>query len=146
MDEKKFWLGLGVGLLAWFLYLYPAMKDWIVGNYVVAFFIITGIYLFIALKYVFNINPIANPKAFLAFFLIWWALDLLMPPYLVNMSGPISTDPTIFTSDVVTYRLWGQTSDIGYYLTFIITPLMLLFVTRRLLSRQSFFAKVKAEI
>ncbi len=146
MDEKKFWLGLAIGLLAWFLYLYPAMKNWIIGNYVLAFFIITGIYLFIALKYVFNINPIANPKAFLAFFLIWWALDLLMPPYLVNQQGPISTDPTIFTSDVVTYRLWGQTGDIGYYLTFIITPLLLLFVTRRLLSKQSFFAKVKQEI
>lgn len=146
MDEKKFWVGLAIGLLAWFLYLYPAMKDWIIGNYIMAFFIITGIYLFIALKYVFNIDPIGNPKSFLAFFLIWWALDLLMPPYLVNMQGPISSDPTIFTSDVVTYRLWGQAGSIGYYLTFIVTPLLLLFVTRRLLSKQSFFAKVKERV
>lgn len=146
MDEKKFWIGLAVGLLVWFSYLYPAMKDWIVANYILAFFLIMGVYLFIALKYVFNIDPVKSPKAFLAFFLIWWALDLIMPPYLINMGGPISQDPTIFTSDVITYHLWGQSGYIGYYLTLIVTPLLILFITRRLLSKQSFFSRVKQEI
>lgn len=146
MDEKKFWIAMSVGLLAWFVFLYPALKDWIVQNYIMAFFVITGVYLFIIMKYVFKTNPLSSPKMFLVFFLIWWGLDLIMPPYLVGQQGPISQDPTIFTSDVITYRLWGQTGDIGYYLTFIVTPLLLLFVTRSLLSRNAFFKKVKEQV
>jgi len=146
MDEKKFWIGLMVGLFIWFSYLYPTMMGWITENYIPAFFIITGIYLFVTMKYIFNINPLSNPKTFIAFFLIWWGLDLMLPPYLVNMQGPISQDPTIFTSDVITYKLWNQMGTTGYYLTFVVTPLLLLYITRKLLTKKAFFSSVQESV
>ncbi len=144
MDEKRFWIGLTVGLFAWFAWLYPMMKTWIASNAFMAFFIIMGIYLYVVMEYIFKISPLKNPTKFLAFFLIWMAFDIVVFPYLVSPAGLISTDPNIYTSsDVVVYNAIHQTGDIGYYMTFVLVPIALLYAARKLLSQKSFFGGIR---
>ena len=150
-SEVKFWLVLVVGLVAWFMYLYESVKPTIIANPMVSFFLVEAAFCFISMKWIMKINPLSEIKTFLSFLVILIAFDLITPPYLVNTNGPITSDPTVFTSDVVIWGLWSNVSglapDVLYILTFIVTPILLLFIAWHLVeSSSSFYAGMKSAI
>jgi len=146
-SEMKFFLVFAGILVVWFNYGYFQLQGWITQNFFVAYMVLTGIYVFLAMKLILDVNPLADIRKFAAFFLVSFAFDIIAFPYLVTPME-LATDNIYanISSDVFIYRLLGQTGIIGYNLTFVVAPIAMLYVARRLISKGTFTNYVKQSV
>jgi len=150
-NRLKFLIVLAVLSAAWFSYGYGQVNPWIGDNPILSFFVIWLVFDAILMMYVFKLNPLKYMKVFAAFFIVGIALDILIPPYLVSQAGLVSSDPTIITSDAVFYQMWQMTGlvaspVIGYYLTMVLTPVLLIALAGIMLGEDEFFEQIKQQL
>lgn len=138
-ERKLFLLLIGLFSLV-VLFVIPTIYT--INNYILSFLIFSSVYAFIVSKYVLK----TNGKITLAFILIVFAFDIVMPPYLVTATGLASTDPNALVStDVFVYSILPQSipQNINYYLTYVFIPVLMLFIARALVNKGSFNNLIK---
>lgn len=131
--EKKFWIAFPIGLLIWFNIIYPFAKDILAANFLISFLAFVIIYTFF-IGWILDFDSIGQ---YLAFFMVFFAVDLIAFPYIVSPVGLVTTSPyATFSSDVFIWQIIGIGGIIGYNITFVLIPTLMLFIARQLVSRK----------
>jgi hypothetical protein len=132
-EHDKFWLFLAVGLFIVFNYVVSSIESLILSSFLLVFFIVRGLYVYVLMDWGFGIKPFRNLSKFAAIFMLTMAFDIMLPPFLVTMTGLASTDPfAVLSSDVAIYQLFNLSGTIGYNIVFVAMPVILIFLATRI--------------
>lgn len=129
-------------LTLWFGIFFDQIIEWATQNYIFAYGVFLLGYVFLIMKYVLEIDPLKSLKKYVAFLLVFLAGDIVIFPYLIGKTGPVTTNAGAnLSSDVFVYNFINN-----FYLTFIVVPLVFLVVARMLVKKERFMTFVKQSV
>ena len=125
-SEKIFFILFPIVLLSWFSFGYFAVRQWLAGNILIGFLIIFELWLFVQLRFIQGIKIEKDIPFFISFSFGALAFDIISIPYLVVPGGLASADVyALMSSDVFFYKLLGLGGWVGYLITYVVIPTLL---------------------
>ena len=154
--ENRLFLLIFISLFIWFYFILDLLLPYILNNFLISYIAFIFVYIFLVMKYILDIDPMNDTKHYMAFVLVFLALDIIMFPILITKEA-IADYPAQaqLSSDIFIYKLIAsipivntvfQTHIMKYVFVYIIAPTIMLIMARWLTTKRKFFDIIKQNV